>query len=295
VLERVAVETTSPPSEGNLKPLVLAAAIIAVAAVIWGFRVDARESITQPQLFWPFLTFGLLGSLLGWRVAMRNDPNVLRNIIGLVGSLVAWRVSYFPFMVVAGWKASLGEWVTWTFAETSIIYPTFLFFMFAQHAGVGFIGAAAVGSPQSPAPDKGPLLFFRRLFHKPPRKALWALACVALPVAGMVSFSTSKDFHWLNDAPDPDMPAVAIHEPQVNAYGVIMKEHDLAPAPWVLAVNAWLTYPLVPHTPWGSAMAGTLERLALDNPLASTRDRIDEHYQAWIASHARIHDPKAGQ
>lgn len=288
------MENNSTPSEGNLKALIILAAAIAICAFSWGFKLDSQLTLTQPQLFWPFITFGLLGSLTGWRIAMRNDPNVLRNVIGLIGSLVAWRVSYFPFMVVAGWKASLGEWVTWTFAGTSIIYPTFLFFMFAQHAGVGFIGAAAVASPQSPAPDKGPLLFFRKLFHKPPRKALWALACVGLPVAGMVSFSTSKDFHWLNDAPDPNMARVEIHEPEVNPYAVIMEEHDLAPAPWMLALNARLTYPLVPHAPWGTAMAGTLERLALDKPLASTRDRIDEHYQAWIASHARIHDPNAG-
>ncbi|MBZ0136272.1 MAG: hypothetical protein K8I27_07865 [Planctomycetes bacterium] len=288
------METTSPPSEGNLKPLIVAAAVIAAAAVIWGFRIDAQNTITQPQLFWAFLVFGLVGSLLGWRIAMRNDPDPLRNLIGLVGSLVAWRVSYFPFMVVAGWKASLGEWLTFNTLEVSIVYPTFLLFMFAQHAGVGFIGAAAVASPRTPAPANGRLLFFRKLFHKPPRKALWALACVALPVACMVSFSTGEDFRLLNDSPAPDMAAVEIHQPKLNPYGVIMTEHELAPAPWVLALNARLTYPLVPHSPWATAMAGTLERLTLDNPLASTRDRIDEHYQAWIASHARIHDPLTG-
>ena len=288
------METSSLPSEGSLKPLLIAAAVITAAAVAWGFRVDGQQSITQPQLFWPFVTFGLFGSLTGWRIAMRNDPHVLRNIIGLVGSLVAWRVSYFPFMVVAGWKASLGEFVTWNLFETSVVYPTFFLFMFVQHAGVGFIGAAAVASPQSPAPDNGRLLYLRRLFHKPPRTALWALACVALPVAVMVSFSTARDFRLLNDAPTTDMPVAEIHEPKVNPYAVIMEEHDLAPAPWVLAVNARATYPLVPHSPWATAMAGTLERLTLDNPVASTRDRIDEHYQAWIASHARIHDPNAG-
>lgn len=283
---------------GTSRPLMYLLAVgagIAIAAFIWGFLLDAKPMLDQPDLFWPFLFFGLCGSLLGWRIAMRHDNHPLRNLIGLLGSMVAWRVSYFPFMVVAGWKASLGEWVTFNTLGVSIIYPTFLFFMFAQHAGVGFIGAAAVASPQTKGPDKGPLLFFRKLFHQPPRKALWALACVALPVAGMVSFSTSRDFVAFNDAPDPFMPPVAISEPQINPYAKIMDEHDLAPAPWVLAVNAAVTYPLVPHTPWGDAMAGTLERLALDNPVATTRDRIDEHYQAWIASHARIHDPEAGK
>lgn len=287
------METTSLPSEGNLKPLLAAAAVIAVSAVIWGFRVDSQEAISQPQLFWPFLTFGLLGSLTGWRVAMRNDPHVLRNAIGLVGSLVAWRVSYFPFMVLAGWKASLGEFASWSVTGYSIVYPVFLLFMFAQHAGVGFIGAAAVASPQTPTPDKGRLLFFRRLFHKPPRKALWALACVALPVAAMVSFSTTDDFVLLNDGPTHDLQVPPIGEPEVNPYAKIIEEQDLSPPAWVLAFNARMTYPLVPESPWGRAMKGTLEDLTLQRPHATSRDRVDEHYQAYLAAHARIHDEGA--
>lgn len=287
------METTSPPSEGKLKPLVFIAALIAVAALVWGILIDEQRRISQPQLFWPFLTFGLLGSLTGWRVAVRNDSHVLRNVIGLVGSLIAWRVSYFPFMVLAGWKASLGEFAVWSISGHSIVYPTFLLFLFAQHAGVGFIGAAVVASPQSPAPETGRLLFVRRLFHKPPRKLLWALACVALPVASMVSFSTTSDFVLFNDAPTHDLEVPPIGEPEINPYAKIINEHELSAPSWVLAFNARMTYPLVPESPWGRAMKGTLEDLTLLQPHATSRDRIDEHYQAYLAAHARINDGEA--
>lgn len=279
------------------KPLAVwlgVAVVIALAAAGYGFYVDSRPVLTQPDLFWPFVILSLAGTLVGGRIALRNDRNPLRNVIGMIGSLVAWRVSYFPFMVVAGWKGSLGEAVCWELFGTSVVYPFFLFFTFAQHAGTGFIGAAAVAKAQSIAPTQGPVLFFRKLFHQPPRKLLWALACVALPVAGMVSFSTTDDFVLFNDGPAPEMAKVQIAEPEVNPYAVIMNEHDLSVPAWVLAVNARLTYPLVPHSPWGRAMKGTLEAEALKNPTATTRDRIDEHYQAWIASHARIHNPQAG-
>lgn len=279
------------------RPLVLclaAGAVIGLVAVVWGFVIDAKPEIDQPDLFWPFLVFGLAGSLLGWRIAFRHDRDLLRNAIGLIGSLVAWRVSYFPFMVVAGWKASLGEWLTFNTIGLSVVYPTFLFMLFAQHAGVGFIGAAAIASPQTAPPSEGRFLFLRKLFHRPPRKLLWGLAVVALPVAIMVSFSTAPDFVVFNDAPTPGWEPPLIHEPEVNAYERIMAEQDLGPAPWVLAVNARFTYPLVPHSPWGRAMKGTLEQLALDNPVATTRARVDEHYLAYLAAHGRIHDPNAG-
>ncbi|MCC7509661.1 MAG: hypothetical protein IT464_09825 [Planctomycetes bacterium] len=274
--------------------ILAAGGVLAALAVVRGFWLDSRKAITQPQLFWSFLFFSLGGSLLGWRLAMRNDPDVLRNVIGLVGSLVAWRFSYFPFMVVAGWKASLFEWGTHRVIRRSIIYPVFLFFIMAQHAGVGFIGAAAIAIAQTPVPDWGLPAWIQQLIHQPPRELLWALGAVALPVAGLVSFSTKRDLRVFNDAPARDLPKVPIGEPKINPYAKIMREHKLSLPSWVLAVNARVTYPLVPHSPWGRAMKGTLEETALANPRATTRDRVDEHYQSWIASHARIHEPDAG-
>ena len=56
----------------------------------------------------------------------------------------------------------------------------------------------------------------------------------------------------------------------------------------VLALNAYVTYPLVPEGPWGSAKKGTLEALALENPVATSQQRIDEHYLAYLAAHRRL-------
>jgi hypothetical protein len=40
-------------------------------------------------------------------------------------------------------------------------------------------------------------------------------------------------------------------------------------------------------------MKGTLEALALAKPIATSQDRIDEHYLAYLAAHARLHPERA--
>jgi hypothetical protein len=274
----------------NLTPLgVAAAAAAALAAVITGFWLDAQAELQQPMLFWPFVIFGLAGTTLGLGFGMRNDPHVGRNLLASFGALLAWRFSYFPFMVVAGWKGTLGEAVFHELAGISVVYPFFIFFLFAQNLAIGAVAAAAIANPQGEALP-GRFINLRKLLHKPPRMLLWAVAVVALPIAGLVSFSTADDLVLFNDGPwHEEIEAPPIQEPQVNPYAVIMEEHDLPPGPWMLAINARLTYPLVPASPWGSAMKGTLEALTLANPQATTRDRIDEHYLAYMAAHRRLH------
>jgi hypothetical protein len=69
---------------------------------------------------------------------------------------------------------------------------------------------------------------------------------------------------------------------------VILREQELSLPSCALAWNALVTYPLVPESPWGAAMKGTLEALALANPVATSRDRVDEHYLAYLAAHRRL-------
>lgn len=264
-------------------------ALVALVAAGWGVWLDTQVELRQPMLFWPFLVLGLAGSALGFAFGMRNDRNLLRGLIAAFGVLLAWRFSYFPFMVVAGWKGSLGEAVVHGVTGTSLVYPFFLFFLFVQNLGVAIIASAAVASPQG-EPSQGSLQFLRNIVHRPPRKLLWLIAVFALPVAGMVSFSTQQDYVLFNDAPwTENREPPPIHDPQVNPYSVILKEHELSLPAKVLAFNALITYPLVPESPWGGAMKGTLEALALENPQATTRDRIDEHYFAYMAAHRRLH------
>jgi hypothetical protein len=120
------------------------------------------------------------------------------------------------------------------------------------------------------------------------------MGAAALPVAGMVSFSKPSDRVWFGDRPWSEPRAIpAIHDPEQNPYALILREHELSLPSKVLAVNALVTYPLVPEGPWGSAMKGTLEALALAHPVATSQDRIDEHYLAYLAAHARLRDPAA--
>lgn len=274
----------------NLSPVwVCLAAATVLAAVVTGFWLDSQAEIRQPMLFWPLLFFGLAGAAFGLAFGTRNDRNLLRGFIAALGVLIAWRCSYFPFMVVAGWKGSLGEAAVHGLTGTSVVYPFFLFFLFAQNLGVAIIASAAVASPQG-EPSQGRFQFLRNIVHRPPRKLLWLIAVFALPVAGMVSFSTRQDFVLFNDVPWKEhVEPPPIQEPQVNPYSVIIKEHELSIPAWVLAVNALITYPLVPESPWGAAMKGTLEVMALENPQATSRDRIDEHYLAYMAAHRRLH------
>jgi hypothetical protein len=251
--------------------------ISAVAALAAGFWLDAQRALTQPMLFWSFFGFGAAGAVLGVWSRARLDPSWLRRGLAAAAALVAWRVSYFPLMVICGWQASVGEWVLHAAAGRSAIYPTFLLLIFAVNLAIGAIAAAAVTVPEGDA-------------FRPPRLVLIAAAALALPVAGMVSFSKPSDVVWFGDGPWREPREVPeIHDPEINPYAKIMHEHDLPLPAWVLALNAAVTYPLVPEGPWGSAMKGTLEKLALEKPIATSRDRVDEHYLAYLAAHRRLH------
>ncbi|MCA8916117.1 MAG: hypothetical protein KDB90_11955 [Planctomycetes bacterium] len=274
------------------KLVLVFAALFAVAAIVRGFWLDAQPAITQPQLFWSFLLLGLGGSLLGWRLGMRHDSHLGRNVLALFGALLSWRLSYFPLMVVSGWKASLGEFALYSIGVTTMVYPTFLLVMFAQNLAIGAVAAAAVAVPQGEAPAEGRLLKIRKLLFAPPRRLLWIVGCLALPVAFLTSFSWSSDYVLFGDAPWSEpraLPEVA--EPKHNPYADVLGTYwdRLSLGSKVLALNARLTYPLVPESPWGKAMKGTLEAETRANPLASSRERVDEHYLAYLAAHSAMH------
>jgi hypothetical protein len=266
----------------------------ALAALATGLWLDGSPEPSQPMLFWPFALFGLAGEALGVALRARHDPSPGRRLLAAAAALLAWRISHFPLMVICGWQASLVEWVVHALFGRSLIYPTFLLLIFLLHLAIGAVAAAAVLVPEGDAPP-GRLQALRDLLHRPPRPLLIAGGALALPVAAMVSFSKPSDLVLLGDGPwrDP-RPVPPIHAPQTNPYAKIMREHDLALPSWVLAFNAAITYPLVPEGPWGSAMKGTLEALALAKPVATSRDRVDEHYLAYLAAHRRLREGGGG-
>lgn len=242
------------------------------------------------MLFWPFLLLGLAGAALGVALRLPHDGSLGRRLLAAAAALFAWRLSYFPLMVICGWQASVVEWVFHTLFGRSLIYPTFLLLIFAVNVMIAAVAAAAVLRPEGDA-ARGALQPLRNIVHRPPRPLLWGVALLGLPVAALVSFSRPSDLVLFGDGPWREPRAIPpIHEPETNPYARIMQEHDLALPSWVLALNAAITYPLVPEGPWGSAMKGTLEALALAKPIATSRDRVDEHYLAYLAAHRRLHD-----
>jgi hypothetical protein len=266
--------------------LPIAIAVSAGGALIAGWRVDARESLTQSVLFWHFLTLGLLGGALGWALQARHERSALRKLVGALAALAVWRVAYFPLMVICGWLASVGEWLAFHALGRSVIYPTFLSLILAMNLVIAWIATAAFTNAQ-PDPGRGALA---RLLRQPPQKPLWGVGALALPVAAMVTFSKPSDLVPFGDRPWKEVrPIPEIHDPKRNPYEIILREREMELPAQVLAFNAYVTYPLVPEGPWGSAMKGTLEALALENPVATSQERIDEHYLAYLAAHARLH------
>jgi hypothetical protein len=275
------------------KGLAIAAAAGAVAALAVGWRVDAMLEPSQPVLFWCFLAFGLSGCALGWRARARLDESAVRQCVALIAALLAWRLAYFPLMVICGWLASVGEWAAFRAFGRSVVYPSFALLLLAVNAAIAWIAAAAV-TVARPAPPSFRERTLERLLRNPPRLALLGLGAAALPVAAMVTFSAPSDRTWFRDRPwSEPRPLPPIHDPERNPYAIILREHELGLPSQVLAFNALVTYPLVPEGPWGSAMKGTLEALALAKPIATSQDRIDEHYLAYLAAHARLHPERA--
>jgi hypothetical protein len=267
--------------------LALASAGAVAAAIGVGWRLDGLADLTQPTLFASFLGFGASGAALGWRIRAHRNGSAARQALGAASALLAWRLAYFPLMVICGWLASVGEWVLWSAGAPSVVYPTFLSLLFALNLAIGWIATAAVvaSAPAASRPSAG----FTRWLRDPPRPLLWAIGAAALPLAAMVSFSTPRDLVWFGDAPwRVARPIPPIHAPERNPYALILREHELALPSRVLAWNALVTYPLVPESPWGAAMKGTLEALALENPIATSRDRVDEHYLAYLAAQRRL-------
>ena len=279
-----------PLSQRLLTALVI---LFAVGAVGRGLLLDGRPELHQPDLFWSFVVLGLGGSLLGWRFGVRHDPRIGRNALALFGALLAWRFSYFPLMVISGWKASLVEWLTWNCFGVSVVYPTFLLVMFLQNLVIGAVASSAVAVPQSESPRDGRLLWLRKLVHTPPRRLLWIAGAIALPVAFLTSFSWTEDYVLFADSPWSEAVAVPeISAPSSNPYTEIFEKHgdELGLPSRVLALNAAVTYPLVPESPWGAAIKGTLEAETRANPLASSTQRIREHYLAYLAAHRSLHE-----
>jgi hypothetical protein len=197
-----------------------------------------------------------------------------RRIALAVAAVVAWRISYFPIMVFSGHVASIGEWILLgSRVLPVVVYPVFLVSVAALHALAGLASGWLV--------DPGP-----------GRRGVGLLASAAIPafaMAVLVSFSTVRDLALL---PDTSFSLAAkvpsASQPVANPYVPRITAPEYALPQRVMLVAAGLTYATIPDSPWGRTVKGVLESQFEQNPVATTRDRVEEHYLAYQSAHSMI-------
>lgn len=245
---------------------------VAVALVLglggWGLLLDAARPLPQAELWTALqlasLAGGALGALaLGPRLGVRAAAGALALM-----ALLAWRVSYFPIMVFSGHVASIAEWLELLVGLPVVVYPVFLLCVLALHTVAG-AGAA--------------------FLVRPPSRLAYAVVVPAFAVATAVSFSNATDLALLPDrarqlaAPVP--PAVG---ERANPYLPVLGSPAYAPHVNLMLLAAGLTYETIPPSPWATTVKAVLEDQFNRKPVASTQDRVVEHYLAYHAAHSRV-------
>ena len=249
-------------------PLPLAAAALVVGLGAWGAWLDRAQPLPQLGL-WSALQLGsLCGAVLGallWRRRFATPAAILGLAFAL---LLGWRISYFPIMVFSGHLASIAEWLEIAVGLPVLVYPVFLVAVATLHAVAG-LGVA--------------------LLLRPPHRLVYAVLVPAFAVATAVSFSSARDLAalpdraWRLEAPVP--PAV---EPVANPYLAALGSPAYRPHVNVMLLAAGLTYETIPPSPWARTVMAVLEHAFGQNPVASTQDRVVEHYLAYHSAHHRI-------
>jgi len=245
-----------------------AAAALGLGLGAWGAWLDRAQPLPQAGLWTALQLASLCGALLGallWRRRFETPAAILSLAFAL---LVGWRVSYFPIMVFSGHVASIAEWLELAVGLPVLVYPVFLVAVATLHTVAG-LGVA--------------------FLLRPPHPLVYAVLVPAFAVATTVSFSNAHDFALLPDrawrltAPVP--PAV---EPRANPYLAALGSPVYRPHLNVMLLAAGLTYETIPPSPWAQTVMAVLEHAFNENPVASTQDRVVEHYLAYHSAHDRI-------
>ena len=106
---------------------------------------------------------------------------------------------------------------------------------------------------------------------------------------GMISFSTKDDLtlfpggNWSGNMTLPE-----IQFPKQNPYLFENRTQETNPAQKIVAIAGAMLYPLIPNSPWALASKGVLEQAYRDNPAGSSRDRLADHYAAFLAAHKYV-------
>jgi len=251
---------------GRLLPL--AAAALGLVLGAWGVWLDRTGPLSQAGLWSALQVASLGGAVLGalvWRRSFRGATAALA--LGLA-VLLAWRISYFPIMVFSGHIASIAEWIEKAVGLPIVVYSVFLLNAATLHALAG-LGAAWL--------------------LRPPHRAAYAVLIPAFAVATAVSFSQASDFAWLPDrARQLAAPVPPLEPGSANPYLPRLGAGGHAPHVNVMLLAAGLTYETIPDAPWARGVRAVLENSFNENPVASTQDRVVEHYLAYHSAHARL-------
>jgi hypothetical protein len=235
--------------------------------------LDRSPSVPQAALFGSIVSSSIAGAALGIGFGLARVRAGRRSALALAG-LVAWRISYFPIMVFSGHVASIGEWLLLgSRVLPVVVYPVFLVSIAALHAVAGLASSCLV--------DPGP-----------GRRGAGLLAAAAIPafaIAVLVSFSTLRDLSFFPDTslsiaatvPSARQPVANPYVPRITAPGYALPQR-------VMLVAAGLTYATIPDSPWARTVKGVLESQFELNPVASTRERVEEHYLAYHSAHPKI-------
>lgn len=238
------------------------------ALVAWGIAIDRSEALTQNLLFTALQVASLGGAGLGAAfAASRFRSSAVIVLLGVL-ALLAWRISYFPIMVFSGHVASVGEWIQLATSFPVAVYPIFFCSVVLLHA----LAASAAS-----------------WLLKPPHPAMYAALVPAFAVAITVSFSQPSDWTWLPDrtwALEDQVPKPRAEEG--NPYLPALAQPGYAVQQRVMLAAAGVTYATIPPSPWATTVKAVLEGLFHENPVASTGDRVREHYLAYHSAHGFI-------
>jgi len=236
-----------------------------------GVGIDFYADIGQTALFICFYVTSLLGitlAVLRFWPDLEDRPSL--RILLVLGALVVWRVAYFPVLVLAGWVATLNEWLLIELSLPSIIYPIFLVAIALMHWAAVYAGAAMIHS----------------------QKYRWSAALVpALAIAVLVSFTNKADMSILPDyfvSMEDPVPAAqaATQNPYSTALSSTDAEYNLAETTLLFASGTMYDY--IPDTPWSATVKGVLESRFNAEPKASSTIRVKDHYLAYRRAHDQI-------
>jgi len=270
--------------------------VIIILSTLWiaslGFWLDGKETLSQNQLIYAFYISGITGLLPTLLFFMLKSKVIWKNSLLSLLALLLWRITYFPIMVLAGYLATLGESLTLTLFDISVVYP-FLLLSVALMNAFSLLVAATV------------LFLVFLLFSSSPKNnevinkwSSLSLISISAPLAVLaigVSFTQPADWHAIPDTTYLDgKPLPAASLPEINPYSTALDKQGLSWQHKVLFKSAQITYDLIPNnTQWSQVVKGTLESEFVKTKVISTAFCTKVHLRAFMTAQPYLNGKKS--